>query len=93
MQHVVAGLLSVHRPVRAAATLEIFLLDEHLVTLRHLDLLVFERQGDPLRRLGLLQELSLLRPVEVIVDVVAKGVLQPVHFSDHGVVLLSEEGK
>jgi len=64
------------------------LLNQNLVSFGHLDLLILEREGDSHLGLTLLEEGSLLRPVEVVVDVVAKSPFHRVQSSDRQVVLL-----
>lgn len=87
VQHVVASLGRIHRLIRP--TLQVRLPDQHLVSILDLDLLILEWERDTtLAVLVMLQELALLRPIEVVIDVVAKSLFHPVHFADRGVVLL-----
>ena len=67
----------------------LLLLDEDLVSLLDLDLVVFQRQADAHVLFVGLQEITLLGPVVIVIDVVTQGTLQCVHLLDHCMVLLS----
>ena len=64
------------------------LLDQNLISLGNLDLCVLQRQRNAIARLALLQNFTLLRLVEVVVDVVCQCALQMIHLADDLMVLL-----
>ena len=66
----------------------VILLDENLVTLGHLNLLLFQWKGNSTNSFILLKDFALLRAIVVVVDVVSESTLQIVHLTDDLVVLL-----